>query len=670
MSARPEPLDFSQFTPGYINSATDAIISSSQRAQDEVAAQTQPTFANVIAPLAMSENDASIGSTLCFLQILHPDSAVRDASTRAQERLSRFETASGMRDDVYQVVRAVGENEQEMAQLSAEDRRLVERIERQFRRNGLALDAGKREQLGDLRKQITELCIKFSRNLTELDGEELFTRGELEGLPASFLEGREAKTVDGVEKYVVTTKYPDLFPVLRLAKSRETRKRLFIANDQRCKENVNLLQQAIRLRLDAAKLLGYATHAEYVLGERMAKTPEAVGEFEASLLDKLNTVADREIADIFALREKLEHGQGDQSRKVLYAWDYPYYANLIKEQKYNVDDEQVKEYFPTKLVTRRILDFYEHLLHARISKAENAPVWHPSVDAYEVWDASSAGNEPQFVGYFYLDLYPRQGKENHPCTLTLRPGYTKRDGSREYPNATLIANYSVATDSKPSLLTHNDARILLHELGHVFHHIFAYSKWAQLQMATVEFDFIEAPSQMLENWVWQPTVLKQLASHYDTNEPIPDALVSAIVASKNADTGMDSLRRMYHSSFDRAIHNATEVDSIDVQKLFLNARRDIGRLDTGDVETAGAGVFGHVMQGYDAGFYVYMWGQVFSADMFAERFGKEGINNRQTGLDYRNQILRPGATRDAAVSLEEFLGREPKPDAFFESLGL
>ncbi|KAJ1961588.1 metalloendopeptidase [Dipsacomyces acuminosporus] len=659
-----------QFTADSINARTDSIISNSQAVQATVAAQPQPTFANAIAPLAQLENELAFGRVFWCLQSVHPDKAIRDACAKATERLMEFKTESDMRKDIYTVVEGVYENKPEMDRLDAEDHRLVERMESQFRRNGLDLDPSQRKELGELRKQTDDLSIKFSRNFNELDGKELFTREQLDGLPDSFFEGRDVEVADGVEKFAVTTKYPDLHPVLRLARDRETRKRLFLANDQRCQENVALLEQAIRLRLKAARLLGYSTHAEYVLEERMAKSPQAVIDFEAALLDKLNIVADKEIAEINELRRQLEPHSIAKQTNVLDAWDYQYYASLVKEHKYKFDTEQVREYFAADSVTRRILDFYEQLLHLRIAKVEGASTWHPSVDMYKVYDAHDDHGVSRFIGYFYLDLYPRQGKENHPCTLDMLPGFEKPDGTREYPCATLVANYSAMGEGKPALLTHDDVRVLLHELGHVFHHICIVSKWAVFRIGFMELDFLEAPSQMLENWVWQPEFIKKLASHYETSQPIPDALVSSVVAARNADTGVDGLRRLYCSRFDFAVHNAADVDSVNVSRIFTDLRRDIGRLDIGDIETAGAGVFGHMMQGYDAGFYVYMWSMVFSADMFAERFGKEGIDNRQTGLDYRHQILRPGATRDASASLEAFLGRKPNTDAFFKSLGL
>ncbi|KAJ1962835.1 metalloendopeptidase [Dipsacomyces acuminosporus] len=663
-AAKGTVLNFS-LSPQEILGLVDALIASGKKIQDEVAAQTSPSFETVIVPLATRENEQGADySVITFLQNVSTDKDIRDASTEAEEKLNAFEIESLMREDVYRVVRAVLDNKEEMAKLGPEDRRLVEKIELQHRRNGLALGKEQRERLGEIKKRLSELGIKYSRNVNEGDGRETFTREELDGLPDDFFEGRPTEIADGVEKYVVTTKYPDLLPAQRLAKNEETRKRLSIAEGQRCPENIPLLQEAVELRLEAAKLLGYKTHAEYVLEEHMAKTPKAVLDFEKDLRERLNVLADKEIAEIEELK-KADKAAAGEPYEGLFSWDFRYYTNLVKERKHNISDEEVKQYFPMKEVTHGILDIYQRMLSLRFVKVDSLPVWHPDVDMYEVWEAT----DDKFVGHFYLDLYPREGKYNHAAVWSIRTGYERPDGSRQYPVAAMVANFPKPTQSTPALLKHDDAVTLLHELGHVFHVICSATKWARFHGTSCETDFVEAPSQMLENWCWEPSVLRQFAVHYKSGEPIPDELVKRLVAAKNESAGLLNLRQVVFGLYDMAIHN-TEDGKVDVKELFNTLREDIGRFKNGDIDTWGSSTFGHMMGGYDAGYYGYLWSEVFSADMFDSRFLSEGVDNAKTGLDYRRQILLPGSSRDASISLEKFLGRKPNNKAFLKSIGL
>ncbi|KAJ2801281.1 metalloendopeptidase, partial [Coemansia furcata] len=575
-----------------------------------------------------------------------------------------FEIESMMREDVYKAVRAVFDNAGEMASLGSEDRRLVERMELVFRRNGLALDKEKREQLGKVRMRISELEIKFNRNINEGNGQTVFTRNELEGLPSDFFDGRATEIVDGQEGFVVTTKYPDILSVMRLAKHEETRERMFVVEGQRCPENIPILQEAVALRLEAAQLLGYKTHAEFVLEENMAKAPRPVLDFVEDLRARLNVLADKEIEDIEALKKADKQAAG-KSFTGLYGWDYRYYTNLVKEQKHSINDEEVKQYLPAKEVTRSILDIYQNMLSLRFLKIDNPPVWHADVEMYEVWEAT----EEKFVGHFYLDLFPRKGKYNHAAVWPIRAGFDHPDGSREYPVAAMVANFPKPTLSAPALLTHDDATTLLHELGHVFHGICSVTKWALFHGTRTERDFVEAPSQMLENWSWEPTVLQKLAVHHQTGEPIPEALVKRLVASRNEGAGLFYLRQLFFGIYDMGIHNTAD-GKVNVKELYNKLNEDVSRFNNGSHDLCDMSTYGHMMGGYDAGYYGYLWSMVFSADMYASRFVKDGVFNPQTGLDYRYEILRPGSSRDAMNSLIKFMGRKPNNRAFIKSIGL
>ncbi|KAJ2006710.1 metalloendopeptidase [Coemansia thaxteri] len=657
-------LDFSLSSDDIAQRAS-ALVARGQQIQDDVAAQTELTFDSVIAPLGARQNEQDADySLITFLQHVSTNRAVRDASSAAEEKLQAFEIESMMREDVYRVVRAVFDNADEMAKLGAEDRRLVEKIEQAFRRSGLALDREARGRLGKIKTRLSELTIAFSRNVNEGDGRIVLTRAELDGLPDDFFESRKTEDVDGVEGFVVTTKYPDLVPVLKLAKREDTRERLFVVESQRCPENIPLLQEAISLRLEAARLLGYKTHAQFVLEESMAKTPRAVLDFEHDLRHRLSALGDREMAELEAMKRGDCEAAG-RPYPGLFAWDYRYYSNQAKERKHNISDEEVKQYFPVKEVTRGILDIYQKMLSLRFVRVDSPPVWHADVEMYEVWEAVGDA----FVGHFYLDLYPRENKYNHAAVWPIRAGFDRPDGSREFPVAAMVANFPKPTLSAPALLTHEDATTLLHELGHVFHSICSLTKWARFHGTNTERDFVEAPSQMLENWSWEPSVLRRFAVHHQTGSPIPEALVKRLVNAKNEGAGLANLRQIFFGMFDMAIHNSAE-DDVDIKQAYDQLYEDICRFSLGPHKTWVAATFGHMMGGYDAGYYGYLWSEVFSADMYDTRFRNDGVDNPQTGLDYRNEILRPGYSRDAMDSLEIFLGRKPNNRAFLKSIGL
>ncbi|KAJ2062241.1 metalloendopeptidase [Coemansia sp. S146] len=516
---------------------------------------------------------------------------VRDASMAAEEKLNAFEIESMMGEDVYKAVRAVFDNKSEVASLGPEDR-----------------------------QQLIRAGNKFNRNIKG-SGKIVFTRDELEGLSSDFFEGRATEVVDGQEEFVVTTKYPDIIPVMKMAKREETRERMFVVEEQRCPYNISIMQEAVALRLEAAQLLGYRTYVEFVLEENMARAPAPVLEFEEDLRLRLNVLADKEIEEIEALKKADKQAVGKP---------YTGLFGLVMERKHNINDEEVKQYFPVKEVTRSILDIYQNMLSPRFVKIDNPPVWHADIEMYEVWEAT----EETF-----------------------------------YPIVAMVSNFPKPTPSAPALLTHDDATTLLHELGHVFHGICSVTKWALFHGTRTEREFVEAPSQMLDNWSWEPSVPQKFAVHHQTGEPIPEALAKRLVAAKNEGAGLFNLRQLFFGLYDMGIHNTAD-GKVDVKELYNKLYEDIARFKIGSHDTWGIATIGHMTGGYDAGYYGYMWSQVFSADMYASRFVKDGVFNPQTGLDYRYEILRPGSSRDAMDSLIKFMGHKPDSSTFLKSIGL
>ncbi|KAJ1726081.1 metalloendopeptidase [Coemansia biformis] len=401
-------VDF-RLTPAEITGRVEETIRKERALLDAVAQEESPTFANVIAPLGhFSASLAVEGGVASLLGSVAVDKEARDAGNQAKKLEADFEIERTMREDVYKVVRAVYDNKDEMDKLDPEDRRLVEKMELKHRRAGLLLSSEKREQLRDIKKRESVLEVDFRKCINDEDARLLFSRDELEGLPEDYFNGRETEDHDGEAKYVVTSKYPDYLPLMKYAKRESTRKAMLIADENRCPDNIPRLQELVKLRLEQAQLLGYNTYSEYALEVLMAKTPQAALDMEEDLLARVAAPAKRELAELEALKKADMEAAGEPYTG-FYRWDRSYYARLVVEQRHKLKSEEVKQYFPLAQATRGMLDIYQKMLGLRVVRVDNELVWHPDVETYEAWEA----DEDVFVGHFYLDLYPRDGKFNH-----------------------------------------------------------------------------------------------------------------------------------------------------------------------------------------------------------------------------------------------------------------
>ena len=472
--------------------------------------------------------------------------------------------------------------------------------------------------------------------------------------PTSTSNACHPAAADGT--YRVSLDYPEVYPYLSQASDRASRKALFDKHWSRATtENRPLLAEALRLRQRAAELLGYPSWAHYAIEEKMAEHPEAVAAFYDTLVPRLVEARDRELAALGAALD------ADLPGEQLAAWDWTYYDERIRRAEYGVDANLVAEYLPMEACLSGMFALTGEVFGLDYRRVPDAQAWHPSVELYEIWDRASG----ELVAHFYADWFPREGKFGHAAAFPLVVGHRRADGAYEKPISAILANFTPPSGDRPSLVQHNELETLFHEFGHILHMSLTTASYARISGGEAEVDFVEAPSQIMEHWTWDPSVLGRFARHYRTGEPIPPELVGQMIAARQLNIGVKTMIQVFYGQLDLGIHDGRAEPDLD-EALRL-AYGHVGLpYPEGTFLLSG---FAHTMGGYDAGYYGYLWSEVIGDDMFG-RFQAEGVTSPAVGADYRREILEPNGSRPAAELVRAFLGRDPTPDAYFRLRGM
>ena len=613
----------------------------------------QRTFENTIMGYERAFDDYGNALGMSgFLSYVSTDKKFRDAANDLQMKISQYMVDVATRRDVYKAIREYTDTKPQLGPVEA---KLVKEMLIGFKNSGMDLNDEDLEKFKALNKEKAEYIIKFDKNIQEYKDPLPVTKEQLKGLGEDYIS-KLSRTEDG--KYLVTLDYPDYVPFMLNADDEKARKELeFKFNRRGGQENVELLEKTLTLRREIAHLLGYKNHAELKLEDRMAKNPKTVMKFLKDLQKKLKPLGKKEDKEMIAYKNAKT---GKRSR-TLYSWESGYWSNKFRKENLELDSEKIKEYFPSQVVIDGMLDLFGGVFGITFEPV-NIPVWHEDVKAFKIKDRASG----ELIAYFYMDLYPREGKYKHAACFGLVEGEEKKDGTYQIPFVAIVANLNKPTKDTPSLLKHGEVETLFHEFGHVLHNALTKSKYSAFSGTSVSWDFVEAPSQMLERWAWDPQVLKKISKHYKTGESLPDELIKRMIAAKNFGSGGTYLRQDFFAQYDMKLHTADTTP--DSTKLYFELTKKIRGLPLtkGTIPQAS---FGHIMGGYDAGYYGYLWSEVIAEDFFGE-FKKHGVFNPKIGLKFRRAILEKGGTLDEEKMVENFLGRPANNEPFLRAIGL
>ncbi len=646
VAAVPLAIDWN-LTPAQISSTCKAEI---DRANDRITALTRlrsaRTFTTVVLPLETilaDLNDTTAAQQ--FLSNVSTDKAVRDASQACNSAQSAFFSEVTARPDLFAALKAADASH--TAQGDAQTK-LTQLWLTTSTRAGAGLGDAQRTEFVKLSGQLSDLQNQFNANLSNDASTVDVTTAQIAGLSPDFVATLK-KTATG---YTVPVNESTVTPFMENARDENARQTYYLAyNNRGGAKNVALLEQAIGIRDRLAHLFGYPTWAAYVLADKMAQTPQRVDAFLSRIDTAILPKARAEEAQLAALKGSAPFEN----------WDRGFYETKLRKEKYSVDQDAIRQYFPVEHTVDAVLGIYAKLLGVAFRPLADANLYNPEVLAYEVHDGANG----VLLGSFDLDLYPRPGKYDHFANFPVIARRVMPDGTVRAPFSVIVGNWSRPAAGRPALLSHDEVETFFHEFGHNMAAMLADEPYETLTSG-FRADFVEAPSQMLENWAWDPGLLKIVSSNVTTGAPLPDDLIAKLIATRYVDYALGTTQQILYASADMAYHSSgATVDTTEVWKKLVGTLTPNSFVD-GTHPQAG---FGHLMGGYDAGYYGYLWSKVYAQDMFSA-FKRAGLEDPAVGMRYRTDILAPARTYEPDAEVARFLGRPMSPTAFYAELGI
>ncbi len=658
---------FSKIATPDFKPAFEHNIAAARREIDAITTNPEPpTFENTIEALEYSGQELDRLSSIFFnLNSAETNDEIQRIAQEVSPLLTAFGNDISLNAELFARVRQVYDQREKLS-LDPEQAMLLEKKYKGFARNGALLPEDKKTRLREIDAELAKLKLTFGENvLAETNDYRLHITNEpdLAGLPEGTIEAARALAQqEGKEGWIFTLDHPSYIPFVTYADNRELRREITVAAGKKAfrgnqHDNSQIVLQIARLRHERANLLGYETHAHFVLEERMAQNPDTVKSFLSALLEKAKPAAQREFAELAQFADDRD------AISQLQKWDGGYYSEKLRQKLFDLDEEQLKPYFKLENVLDGAYEVARRLFGLQFREVFNIDKYHEDVRTFEV-----LGPDGGLTAIFYADFFPRKGKRNGAWMTSFKPQYRK-NGIDERPHVSIVCNFTKPTPTKPSLLTFNEVTTLFHEFGHALHGMLADTKYPSLSGTSVYWDFVELPSQIMENWCYQPEALALFATHYQTGEVIPQEFIDKIKKSANFQEGIATMRQLSFGMLDMAYHAADPSGIEDVKDFELKAFEPTALYP--DVpENCMSTSFSHIFQGgYSSGYYSYKWAEVLDADAF-EYFEQEGIFDPAVAKSFSDNILSRGGTEKPMELYKRFRGQEPKPDALLRRAGL
>ncbi|MCQ2137073.1 MAG: M3 family metallopeptidase [Bacteroidales bacterium] len=627
--------------------------------------EEEPDFANTIEALEHAGSKLTNVSSIFFnLNECCTNPEMQQLAEDISPMLTEYEMSIILNPELFARIKAVYDKKDSL-NLNEEQAKLLEETYKRFTRNGANLNDEQKAEYAKVEEELSVATLKFNKNVLSATNAfvlNITDEKDLEGLPDYVREMAALEAKDrGQEGWTFTLNQPSYSPFMKYSKNRELREKIWRAYNTKCVggefDNTELIRQIVDLRIRKANILGYRTYADYALEDRMAKTPETVNAFLADLREKSYPFALRDVKDI------QEYANANGFEGQIMPWDLSFWSEKYKDEKYAINEELLKPYFELNSVQGALFDLANRLYGLNFKERKDIPLYHPDVKTFEVTDENG-----RFMALLYIDYFPRESKGGGAWMTSFRE-MSVVNGEEQRPFVSLVTNFTKPTKNEPSLITFYEFTTILHEFGHALHGMLAEGTYASLTGTNVARDFVELPSQLMENWAYEPEYLQSFAKHYKTGEVIPQELIDKIVAAKNFQAGYASIRQLDFGTVDMEWHSVTEVPGKDV----ISFEQDI--VKRSPVLPAIEGVvfspsFGHIFSGgYSAGYYSYKWAEVLEADAFSY-FKETGIFNKQTAKELREKVLSRGGIVDADILFRDFRGRDPRPDALLEKTGM